>query len=320
MKQFIFISLCVMAITLPMAASAQHVAGDVNNDGKVNIADVTWLIDCLLSDTNSAEWQNGDVDGDGNVSIADVSVLIDWMLAPSTPQCQDVAFTINGVEFTMVLVEGGTFKMGCTPEQWPGVFRNEGPVHEVTLSDYYIAQTEVTQELWQAVMGSNPSKFVGDPQRPVETVSMWDCAQFVDKLSELTGRSFRLPTEAEWEYAARGGNKSRSYRLSGGNIANDVAWLEENSDGTTHAVACKRANELGIYDMSGNVNEWCQDWFSGYSEAPVTNPTGPESGYMNVYRGGCWAFPDNKCRNAYRGEAEPDSANMCLGLRVAMNY
>ena len=319
MKKPIFILLCAMALSWPMTASAERVAGDANNDGVVNIADVTTVIDCLLSSSETVESRYCDVDGDGMVSIADVSYLLDKLLTPTTPQYQDVTFTINGVQFTMVFVEGGTFQMGCTPDQWPGVFRNEGPVHEVTLWSYYIAQTEVTQELWEAVMGYNPSKYVGYPQRPVENVSVFDCALFVDKLSEITGRSFRLPTEAEWEYAARGGNKTLSYRFSGSGNIDDVAWYDENSDGTTHAVASKLANELGIYDMSGNVNEWCQDWYSGYTDEPVTNPVGPESGYENVFRGGSWGFPDCKCRNSFRDEAEPHTANTHFGLRVAMN-
>ncbi len=321
MKKQIFIFLCAMAMSWPLSESAERLAGDVNNDGVVNIADATMLMDCILSSDDTTEWQYCDVDGDGIVGIADVSALIDMMLAPTiTPQYRDVTLNVNGVEFTMVFVEGGTFQMGCTPDQWPGVFRNEGPVHEVTLWNYYIAQTEVTQELWEAVMGYNPSKYVGGPQRPVETVSMFDCARFVDKLTELTGRTFRLPTEAEWEFAARGGNMSRSYRFSGSNSVDDVAWYDANSEGTTHAVGSKLANELGIYDMSGNVNEWCQDWYTSYTDEPVTNPIGPESGYENVYRGGCWESPDCKCRNAFRDEADPYSANKYMGLRIAMNY
>lgn len=308
-----------MMVSWPVNAAAERVVGDIDGDGRAGIADVTMLIDCLLSNAETESAMVCDVDGDGSVNVADVSFLIDLLLAPSSAETQDVTFTINGVEFTMVFVEGGTFNMGCTPEQWPDVFRNEGPVHEVTLWSYYIAQTEVTQELWEAVIGYNPSKFVGDPQRPVETVSMFDCALFVDKLSELTGRSFRLPTEAEWEFAARGGIKSRIYKYSGSNTAGDVAWYEENSGETTHAVASKMPNELGIYDMSGNVCEWCQDWYSGYIEGSFINPIGPESGYDNVFRGGSWDYPACQCRNAFRLMAEPHTINKSLGLRIAMN-
>ena len=320
MKNLFFITLCAMMMSWPLNAQAERLPGDVDGDGKVGIGDVSALIDVLLSSSETAAGLCADVDGDGNVTIADVSYLIDLLLAPPTPQTNDVTLNINGVDITMVFVEGGTFMMGSTPDQWPDCFRNEGPVHEVTLWSYYICQTEVTQELWEAVMGSNPSKFKGDPQRPVETVSMFDCARFVDKLTELTGRSFRLPTEAEWEFAARGGIKSLSYKYSGSNTVDEVAWYADNSDETTHAVALLAPNELGIYDMSGNVCEWCQDWYTGYSEGSFTNPIGPESGLENVYRGGAWSFPSSKCRNAFRYMAYPDAAEKYLGLRVAMNY
>ena len=321
MKKSFIILFFAMLMAWPVAARTSGLQVDVNGDGSADIEDVTTLISIALGQTTAdADLAVDDVNCDGVADIEDVACLIEWLLSAPEPQNQHVTITVNGVDFTMLFVEGGTFMMGCTPEQWPGVFRNEGPVHEVTLWSYYIAQTEVTQELWEAVMGYNPSKFVGDLQRPVETVSMFDCALFVDKLSELTGKTFRLPTEAEWEYAARGGNRSLTYRLSGSNTIDDVAWYEENGEGMTHPVASKQANELGIYDMSGNVNEWCQDWYAIYPEGPVTNPIGPESGYENVYRGGCWAFPECRCRNAFRDEAEPNTANKYLGLRIAMNF
>ena len=320
MKNLFLIAFCAMMLSWPLDTSASNIAGDVDGDGKVGISDITTIIDCLLSSYETAADMVCDVDGDGFVTISDVTALIDLLMMPSTPQDQDVAFTINGVDIKMVFVEGGTFKMGCTPDQWPDVFRNEGPVHEVTVWSYYICETEVTQELWQAVMGTNPSKFTGDPKRPVEMVSMFDCARFVDKLSEITGKSFRLPTEAEWEFAARGGTKSRAYKYSGSNIVDDVAWYIDNSGETTHAVASKMPNELGIYDMSGNVCEWCQDWYSGYLEGAFINPVGPESGYDNVYRSGAWSFYASQCRNAFRLMADPLAKEDYLGFRVAMNY
>ena len=198
--------------------------------------------------------------------------------------------TVNGVSFTMIAVEGGTFKMGAQSSDSGGdnyyseAWDNESPVHDVTLSSYYIGETEVTQELWKAVKGSNPSYFSGYPQRPVEQVSWNDCQTFIKKLNQLTGKDFRLPTEAEWEYAPRGGNKSKGYKYSGSNTMDNVAWYWENSSSTTHDVKIKQANELGIYDMSGNVWEWCQDWYSSsyYSSSPSTNPTGPSSGSHRV--------------------------------------
>ena len=161
----------------------------------------------------------------------------------------------------MIPVEGGTFTMGSNIN---GSWSNAYPEHTVTLSDYSIGQTEVTQELWIAVMGNNPSHFKGDPQRPVERVTWDDCQSFINELNKLTGRHFKLPTEAQWEFAARGGNQSMGFTYSGSNNLNDVAWYENNSNNSTHPVATKTPNELGLYDMSGNVQEWCQDWCGYY--------------------------------------------------------
>ena len=231
-------------------------------------------------------------------------------------------FTVNGVSFTMVYVEGGTFTMGATSEQGcpaSSVTKWEKPVHSVTLSSYYIGQTEVTQELWEAVMGSNPSYFKG-AKRPVETVSWNDCQEFIRKLNAKTGKQFRLPTEAEWEYAARGGNKSQHYKYSGGNTIGDVAWYTDNNYSGTHPVATKLANELGIYDMTGNVWEWCSDWFGEnyYSFSPSSNPQGPSSGSERVLRGGCFANSDICYRMSYRWGETPSKANASIGLRLAL--
>ncbi|MDD5977618.1 MAG: formylglycine-generating enzyme family protein [Bacteroidales bacterium] len=225
-------------------------------------------------------------------------------------------FLVNGVSFEMVYVEGGTFDMGATTEQGSDAWDNEKPVHSVTLSDYYIGKCEVTQELWEAVMGSNPSRFKG-AQKPVEKVSWNDCQEFVSMLNSLTGRTFRLPTEAEWEYAARGGNQSRHYKYSGGSIAN-VAWYHDNSRGKTHAVGTKSPNELGIYDMSGNVWEWCSDWKGDYSAGAQTNPQGPSSGSYRVLRGGSWYDNARYCRVSYRGDGGPDYGHDYYGLRLVL--
>ena len=173
---------------------------------------------------------------------------------------QNKVFTVNGVSFKMIAVKGGTFTMGATSEQ-TGAESDESPTHSVTLSDYYIGETEVTQELWSAVMGSNPSEFPGNMQRPVEMVSWNDSQTFISRLNELTGETFRLPTEAQWEYAARGGNKAQGRLYSGSDAIDDVAWYYDNSGGMTHPVKTKAPNELGIYDMTGNVYEWCSDWY-----------------------------------------------------------
>ena len=145
-------------------------------------------------------------------------------------------------------------------------YGDESPVHSVTLSSYYMGETEVTQALWKAVMGNNPSRFKGD-NLPVENVSWNDCQEFIRKLKQKTGKNFRLPTEAEWEYAARGGKKSNGYKYSGSNNIGSVAWYDDNSSNQIHAVKGKRLNELGLYDMSGNVWEWCSDWYGQYLES-----------------------------------------------------
>jgi len=218
----------------------------------------------------------------------------------------------------MVPVEGGTSMMGATSEQGSDVTSYEKPVHQVTLSDYYIGETEVTQELWQAVMGSNPSYFTGSGLLPVEEVTWNDCQTFITKLNELTGMQFRLPTEAEWEFAARGGNSSQGYKYSGSNNIDDVAWYTSNSNSETHQVGTKAPNELGLYDMSGNVWEWCQDRNGYYSSGAQTNPTGPTSGSDRVYRGGSWGSNAWGCRVSIRYDFTPDYRDDDLGLRLAL--
>ena len=223
---------------------------------------------------------------------------------------------VGNVSFTMIRVDGGMFKMGATSEQ-KGADKDEKPVHQVTLSPYYMSETEVTQALWTAVMGSNPSSFKGD-NKPVETVSWDDCQDFIRKLSQQTGLNFRLPTEAEWEFAARGGNKSKGYQYSGSKNIDDVAWYSSNSSSSTHDVKTKQPNELGIYDMSGNVWEWCQDWYGSYTAGSQTNPTGASSGSDRVSRGGSWSGSAWCCRVAARSNYTPDFRNYFLGLRLVL--
>ena len=223
-------------------------------------------------------------------------------------------FTVNGVSFNMVHVEGGTFQMGSNDSD---ASSNEQPVHQVTLSTYSIGETEVTQALWEAVMGSNPSSFKGS-NLPVEEVSWDDCQTFIRKLNQLTGKRFRLPTEAEWEYAARGGNRSRGYKFSVSNTIDEVAWCWDNRGKKTHAVKTKRANELGLYNMSGNVHEWCQDWYGVYSSNSQTNPKGPSSATFRVYRGGSWGDYARQCRVSFRNGFTPVTRCNYLGLRLAL--
>ena len=224
----------------------------------------------------------------------------------------------NGITIDMVKVEAGTFMMGATSEM-KKPFTDEKPVHQVTLTnDYYMGKYEVTQALWQVVMGSNPSKFKGD-NLPVEQVSWNDCQEFIGKLNGLTGKKFRLPTEAEWEYAARGGRKSRGYQYCGSSTISDVAWYNGNSGSKTHPVGSKQANELGIYDMSGNVYEWCQDWYGSYVSSSQTNPTGAVSGSDRVFRGGCWGSDAGDCRSSFRRYDTPGSHYYFLGLRLVLS-
>ncbi|MCB9267768.1 MAG: SUMF1/EgtB/PvdO family nonheme iron enzyme [Lewinellaceae bacterium] len=230
----------------------------------------------------------------------------------------------NGHAFEMIFVEGGAFMMGS--DSGERVWR-EDPIHEVELDGFYIGKFSVTQALWKAVMGedNNPSYFKG-ANRPVEQVSWEDTQAFFQKLNELSGRQYRLPTEAEWEYAARGGNQSEGYEYAGSNKLKEVAWYEGNSHGETNIVGLKYPNELGIYDMSGNVWEWCQDWFSEdyyeecHKQGKVKNPRGPGQGTGRVLRGGSWSFAPRGCRctgrvnNGPRGRGRRHGFRMCLSL------
>ena len=217
----------------------------------------------------------------------------------------------------MVYVAGGTFTMGCTNEQGDDCWGVEKPAHSVTLSGFYMGKYEVTQAQWKAVMGSNPSHNKGD-NLPVENVSWDDVQAFIRKLNQLTGKRYRLPTEAEWEYAARGGNQSRGYKYAGGNNIDEVAWYDGNSGERTHPVGKKRPNELGLYDMSGNVWEWCSDWYDEdyYGNSPQNNPQGPASGSYRVLRGGSWSDYAIYCRSAYRYGYTPDSRSGSIGFRL----
>ena len=224
---------------------------------------------------------------------------------------------MGNVSYRMKYVSGGTFTMGATSEMTEP-WDDEKTTHQVTLSSYYIGETEVTQALWKAVMGSNPSYFKGD-NLPVETVSWNDCQTFISKLNSLTGKRFRLPTEAEWEFAARGGNQSRHTQYSGSSRIDDVAWYESNSDNKTHPVKTKQPNELGIYDMTGNVWEWCQDWYGSYNSYAQTNPTGASSGSRRVGRGGSWGGSPRCCRSSNRYDSSPDYSIFNLGLRLVLS-
>ena len=228
--------------------------------------------------------------------------------------------TGNGktVSFKMIKVEAGTFMMGS---------KSEKPVHSVTLTnDYFMGETEVTQGLWYAVMGQSPttsssswssSDGIGD-NYPAYYISYEDCQKFLTKLNQLTGQQFRFPTEAEWEFAAKGGRKSKGYTYAGRNTIGGVAWYTDNSDSKSHEVKTKAANELGLYDMSGNVWEWCADWYGGYSSGVQTNPAGPASGSRRVLRGGSWGIAAKYCRVDIRGCLFPGNDENYVGFRLAL--
>ncbi|MGM9868693.1 MAG: SUMF1/EgtB/PvdO family nonheme iron enzyme [Sodaliphilus sp.] len=310
----LFFALCLGAF----ASLATAGVGDVNADGAVNVSDVTALVNQIIG-SGSYSAQACDVNADGDVNVSDVTALVNLIInGGGGSEVSSKTFNAIGVSFDMIAVEGGTFTMGATAEQGSDAYSDEKTVHQVTLSSYLIGKTEVTQELWQAVMRSNPSNFSGT-NLPVERVSWDDCQTFISKLNELTGKNFRLPTEAEWEYAARGGNKSQGYKYSGSNTIDDVAWYTDNSSKTTHPVATKAPNELGIYDMSGNVYEWCNDWYGSYSSDSQINPTGPTSGSYRLLRGGCWNHNARRCRVSYRDGFSPGSAYGDMGFRLCLS-
>ena len=232
---------------------------------------------------------------------------------------QVLHFQVGDVEFNMQRVEGGVFVMGGTREQHRERIASDLPAHTVSLDAYYIATTEVTQALWQAVMkGWYVSDEWNTPTLPITDVNWYDCQEFIRRLDSITGMPFRLPTEAEWEFAARGGNESKGYRFAGGNVVNEVSWGLNNAGFRTHSVGCRKANELGLHDMTGNVSEWCSDWYGAYYLGTEPNPQGAKDGEWKVVRGGSF---DNCEENSYLSRREyyaPYEAMNYCGLRLAL--
>ena len=289
-----------------------------------------------LTQTVAVE-ENKQTELSGSLTAAATQQATTNTTTSSTSSGSNRTFTVNGVSFTMVYVEGGTFTMGATKEQGSDAQDDEKPAHSVTLSSYYIGETEVTQALWQAVMGTDVRQqrdkvnkewgIRGEGSNyPMYYISWDECQEFVRRLNSMTGQQFHLPTEAQWEYAARGGSRSRGYKYSGSNAIDNVAWYEENSykkgqsspDYGTHPVKTKSPNELGIYDMSGNVWEWCQDWYGSYSSSAQTNPTGPSSGSDRVLRGGSWGDNARICRSSFRFNYTPSIRSYYIGLRLSL--
>lgn len=223
--------------------------------------------------------------------------------------------TLQSIADNLVWVEGGTFNMGSNDG-----YANERPIHKVQLASYYISKYPVTQAQWQVMMGNNPRQFKDNEACPAWGISWENCQLFIKKLNRLTGKNYRLPTEAEWEYAARGGNQSRDYLFSGSNNLDDVAWYDDNSKGKLHPVGEKNPNELGLYDMSGSIWEWCSNWYGSddYRNSSATNPQGPSSGSYRVCRGGSWCSDRQQCRSFYRNADVPNYNDDDFGFRLVL--
>lgn len=225
---------------------------------------------------------------------------------------------LQEIEDRMVALEGGTFTMGCTNPLDSDCFAAEKPRRTITINAFKISKFTVTQKEWKAIMGTDPSG-KSCPECPVVNISWFDAQMFINKLNQLTDKNYRLPTEAEWEYAAKGGNKGHGYKYAGSNNAMEVAWYDTLISHSIHPVGQKQPNELGLYDMSGNVWQWCSDWYDEhyYSVGPSNNPKGPATGTSRSLRGGSWWGPLNDTRVAYRDLYPPDSKDDDVGFRLA---
>ena len=287
---------------------AHNGTGNLSGNYNINLSSLT---------ANTIYYVRAYINYNGTIYYGTVQNFTTTNVLPTT-------LTLANLEANMVTVPAGSFTMGATSEQLANngdgfsVYWSQS-TQQVTLSSYKICRFEVTQQLWQDVMGSNPSYFTGNLQRPVDNVSWNDCQTFITRLNQLTGKNYRLPTEAEWEYAARGGaNSTYSYIYSGGNTLNDVAWNYINSSSQTETVGTKQANALGLYDMSGNVWEWCNDWYGNYSSTAVTNPQGPAAGSSRVFRGGSWYSYGYSYRVSYRFFNNP-SSRYGSGIRLVFS-
>ena len=314
----------VVSITPTTAESG----GNISSDGGATVSarGVCWS---TAPNPTTADNKTSDGAGTGefNSTLTNLSPGTNYYLrayatnSVGTAYGNSISFkTLDFEEPDMIFVKGGTFTMGATSEQGSDAFSDEKPTHSVTLSDFYIGEYEVAQAQWEAVMGNNPSYFTGDPDYPVEGVSWNDVQEYITKLNQLTGKSYRLPTEAEWEYAARGGAESKGYKYSGSDTLSNVAWYYDNDNSKTHPVGTKNPNELGIYDMSGNVWEWCNDWYASdyYNNSPQTNPQGPSLGSTRVFRGGGRGNYARYCRVSNRGDGQADYRFFNLGFRLVL--
>jgi formylglycine-generating enzyme required for sulfatase activity len=278
-------------------------------------------VSLLLSQDNGVTWSTPlkNVSGDVGKNIASGEKQITWKvleeqeyLVGDNMKFKAIANGRKSFEPEMVFVEGGSFQMGCTSGN-----EDETPVHSVTLNSFNIGKYEVTQAQWKAVKGKNPSRSSKCDSCPVEFVTWIDVQDYIERLNVETGKNYRLPTEAEWEYAAKGGENYKGYIYSGSNDINSVAWYQNNCGGKTHPIGLMQANELGIYDMSGNVWEWCSDWYDYYPSYSETNPRGL-SGKYAVIRGGGWNYSDHQCRVSNRGVRGRDDKYFAVGVRLVL--
>ena len=275
------------------------------------------IVDNGISENNNQHIEDiKETTDNSSMKIANTPDLISETENENKTDADRIEKLLEKLNNDMVYIEAVEFTMGATKEQKGEANSDEKPAHPVVLNCFNLCKYEVTQELWEAVMGDNPSHFKGK-NLPVENVSWDDCLKFIMKLNELTGKKYRLPTEAEWEYAARGGSNSMHYKYSGGNSLEYVSWYFHNSMDKTHTVGMMKPNELGLYDMSGNVWEWCQDWYGSYGKKTAYSPTGPIKAYNKVFRGGGYDNGDTYCRCSYRNGTAPQNKFKNLGLRLA---
>ena len=275
------------------------------------------IVDNGISENNNQHIEDiKETTDNSSMKIANTPDLISETENENKTDADRIEKLLEKLNNDMVYIEAVEFTMGATKEQKGEANSDEKPAHPVVLNCFNLCKYEVTQELWEAVMGDNPSHFKGK-NLPVENVSWDDCLKFIMKLNELTGKKYRLPTEAEWEYAARGGSNSMHYKYSGGNSLEYVSWYFHNSMDKTHTVGMMKPNELGLYDMSGNVWEWCQDWYGSYDKKTAYYPTGPIKAYNKVFRGGGYDNGETYCRCSYRNGTAPQNKFKNLGLRLA---
>jgi sulfatase modifying factor 1 len=252
-----------------------------------------------------------------------LSLRVFFLSSLCVVQAQSISLTheqklmLGAIETSMISIYGGVFIMGCTSDQGSECTHDEFPIHKVQLSGFKLLKTEVTQGMWQSVMGNNPSYNKRSTQFPVENVSYTEIEKFIDVLNAMSSHQYRLPTEAEWEFAARGGNKSKSTLFSGSSDAHSVSWNIGNSSNTSHIAGYKNANELGLFDMSGNVWEWCSDWYGEYRSVEESDPRGALDGTDKVIRGGSYSGSIWFCRNAIRIRYAPSYKSHFIGFRLA---